>query len=115
MLIKFSPQRSDLELVVTKTGDTLVINGQVYDFSPLPDGSVLPVEAIVGDFFCDAVKRINGKLQVTLRLPHKENPDENVRFPKSLNDPPDGIVNLPKSLETTLLNTYLPPKVNLYD
>ena len=46
MKINLSPQVRTDTLVVSKSGDALTINGIVYDFAPLTEGSTLPVEAI---------------------------------------------------------------------
>ncbi len=70
MQITFSPVRSDDTLDVHRTGDILNINGEVFDFSALPDGATLPVDAIASDWFAAPVERTGGILCVTLRLPH---------------------------------------------
>lgn len=95
MIIKLSPVRSDLSLVVTKSGDTLVINGKAYDLGRLSDGATLPVEAIGDGFLIAPVERIDGSLVVTLMLPHGADAPEEARFPVDIVNPADGPVLLP--------------------
>ena len=95
MIVKLSPVRSDLSLVVTKSGDTLVINGKAYDLSRLSDGATLPAEAIGDGFLIAPVERIDGSLVVTLMLPHGADAPEEARFPVDILNPADGPVRLP--------------------
>ena len=46
MRIKLSPQRRDDWLEISKLGKSLIINGEVFDFSPMNDGDTLPRNAI---------------------------------------------------------------------
>ncbi|PRC05092.1 hypothetical protein CQ006_12285, partial [Pseudomonas cedrina] len=46
MIIKLIPQRRDDELVVSKRGDVLTINGESFDFRELPEGAALPSSAV---------------------------------------------------------------------
>ena len=95
MIIKLSPVRMDETITASKQGDALTINGQVFDFSPLPDGATLPAEAIGSDHFVGPVERINGALHLTLRLPHGANPPQHVAFPEPIEVTQDGPVKLP--------------------
>lgn len=95
MIIKLSPVRSDLSLVVTKSGDTLVINGKAYDLGRLSEGATLPAEAIGDGFLIAPVERIDGSLVVTLMLPHGADAPEEARFPVDIVNPADGPVLLP--------------------
>lgn len=95
MLINFSPVRSDDDLELIKKGDSLTINGQTFDFAPLPDGATLPADAIGSDHFAGPVERVGGVLQVTLRLPHGPNPPYSVAFPESVYVNEDGVITLP--------------------
>jgi len=47
MHITLIPQRRATPLTVTRNGDILTLNGETFDFSPLPDGATLPREAPV--------------------------------------------------------------------
>lgn len=95
MNITLSPIRTDELLTVTRAGDVLSINGQAFDFGPLPDGATLPVEAIDSPWFAGAVSRVNGVLHLTLRLPHGANPSPAVAFPEPVTVTADGPVPLP--------------------
>ncbi|GHC41733.1 hypothetical protein GCM10007291_49540 [Gemmobacter nanjingensis] len=70
MIITLSPIRSDASLTLTRQGDTLIINGVAYDFGPLAEGATLPREAVQCDWLASDVTRINGKIRLTLILPH---------------------------------------------
>jgi hypothetical protein len=96
MKITLSPQRrDDGPLTLSRQGDVLTIDSVVYDFSPLPDGGTLPGDAVDCQWLVGDVERIDGKLQLTLLLPHGSNAPEATRFPAPIIDPPDGEVLLP--------------------
>lgn len=96
MLINFSPIRSDRALEITKTGETLTINGESFDFSQLADGATLPREAINCQWICRDVERINGELIIPILFPHGPNASEAVRFPVPITVTEDGPVALPE-------------------
>lgn len=96
MKINLSPQRRDDTLTVIKQNDTLTINGTAYDFNQLPDGALLPADAVDCEFIVNSVNRINGQLELTLLLPHSANASEAARFPQPIIDPDDGELELPK-------------------
>jgi hypothetical protein len=95
MLINLSPQRRDDILTISKTGDTLTINGVSYDFSQLPNGATLPREAIDCEFIVSDVNRINGEIELTILLPHGANASHEARFPEPIIKNDDGQVVLP--------------------
>lgn len=99
MRISFSPQRRDDALEVHKQGDVLTINGEEFDFSNLPNGATLPKEAIDSEWFASGVERVNGGLSFTLILPHGPNPSENMAFPETIVNPPNGKVKLPEQID----------------
>ena len=94
MIIKLSPVRSDVSLSVSKSGDTLEVNGVALDFSRLPDGATLPADAVGCEFVIAPVERINGDLVLTLMLPNTVDAPQAARFPVDLY-PADGQVQLP--------------------
>jgi hypothetical protein len=96
MIIKLSPQRRDDTLTVTKAGDVLTINGMEYDFSQVPDGGLLPRDAVDCPWLASDVERVDGELLLTLLLPHGADASEAARFPEPLTDVPDGEVELPQ-------------------
>ena len=95
MKIILYPQRRDDSLVLEKSGDTLIFNGIEYDFSPLPDGASISGKAVDCEYIFKPVSRINGELEVHIILPHGRNAPEKTRFPKPIDNPPDGLVELP--------------------
>lgn len=95
MKITLSPQRRTDTLTVSRSGDTLTINGETFDFSPLPEGATLPQEAIGSDWFAGPVERVGGVLHVALVLPHGANAPEQTRFPAPITLTGDGPVALP--------------------
>lgn len=95
MKIKFSPVRADEKLLVAVAGDSIALNGEVFDFSQLPEGATLPAAAIDSRHFAGPVERINGELHLTLRLPHGPNPSREVAFPDPVHVTEDGPIALP--------------------
>ena len=95
MKINLSPTRSDKELNIVKSADTLTINGVPYDFSQLPNGATLPKEAIDCEFIVSDVNRVNGEIELTILLPHGANPSHEARFPEPIIKNDDGQVVLP--------------------
>jgi len=96
MNITLNPQRRDDTLTVIKSGDTLTINGDVFDFSPLLDGATLPAEAIGCPWISGPVDRINGVIHATLRLPLGANASHAARFPQPIINAPDGVLEMPQ-------------------
>ena len=96
MKITLSPQRRDDTLQVSKSGDTLTINGVEYDFSVVPDGATLPQDAVDCEWLASDVERIDGVLHLTLILPHGAGASYAARFPSPLVDPTDGLLELPQ-------------------
>jgi hypothetical protein len=103
MIINLSPQRRNDTLTVIKEGDKLTINGVDYDFSEMPNGSTLPLfdtetktKNVDCEWICSDVSRIDNELVLTLILPHGANASESACFPQPLNNPPDGLLELPQ-------------------
>ena len=96
MHITLTPQLRDDSLTVSKSGDTLTINGTAYDLTALPDGATLPESAINCEFIPAPVERINGVLHITLLLPHGPEASEAACFPAPIINPPDGELELPQ-------------------
>lgn len=95
MLINFSPVRKDCDFIISKIEDALIINDDIFDFGQLPEGAVLPKEAIDSEWFVSDIERVNGVLKFTLLLPHGPNPPTHVAFPEPLNVTEDGLIVLP--------------------
>lgn len=95
MNINLSPQVRSDSLEVLKAADKLTINGEVFDFTPLPDGATLPAAAVACEFIIGDVRREGGDLQLTLLLPIGWDAPESCAFPAPILNPADGRVPLP--------------------
>lgn len=102
MKIILSPQRRDDTVTYQKAGDVLTVNGEVFDFSKVEEGDVLPKEAIKSEWFSGDVTRISGELQLSLILPNPWNYSQAQAFPAPLFITKNGLLNLPKPLPQTL-------------
>jgi len=96
MRINLTPQRRDDTLTVTKSGDVLTINSTEFDFSQVPDGGMLPRDAVDCAWLASDVTREDGELTLNLLLPHGANASEARRFPEPLTNVPDGEVEFPQ-------------------
>jgi hypothetical protein len=95
MKLTLSPTRRDERLSLIRTGDTLILNGEAFDFSELPDGATLPAKAIDSDWFYGPVERVGDVLHVALILPHGANAPQETLFPPALTLTNNGPVALP--------------------
>lgn len=96
MRIKLSPQRRDDTLEVIKAGNILTVNGEVFDLTPMQEGSTLPNSAISSQWFAGDVVMQGGELTLTLLLPNPWNCSPEQAFPVDLVDVPDGLVVFPQ-------------------
>ncbi|ASA29519.1 hypothetical protein RZC90_006653 [Pseudomonas aeruginosa] len=100
MIITLSPYvvlpGSDEHLMLSRDGDVLTVNGQSFDFTPLPEGSELPAEAIGSEWFAGPVVRREGRLEFSLRLPLTDGASAAARFPEPMLIEADGPVELPQ-------------------
>ncbi|EMQ5441023.1 TPA: hypothetical protein ACGJTY_001571 [Pseudomonas aeruginosa] len=100
MIITLSPYlplpESDEHLSLSRTGDVLTVNGQSFDFTPLPEGGELPAEAIGSEWFAGPVLRRAGRLELILRFPLAIDASAAARFPEPLLIEADGPVELPR-------------------
>lgn len=99
MKIALSPQVRDGALTLSRSGDTLIINGEPFDFSGIPEGATLPAGAVESDWIAGPVERIDGKLHVSVLFPIAPNASEAQRFPAPIIDPPNGPILLPPGPE----------------
>ena len=95
MRIKLTPQRNDGRLTLARKGAVLIINGEAFDFSLLPDGAVLPQDAVACDLLASDVTRVDGVLHLTLVLPHGQNAPPETLFPSPIDLFVDGEAKLP--------------------
>ena len=99
MIIKFSPSVGidpEETLKISKRGDVLTVNGERFDFRPLPDGAVLPASAVDCDYIEEEVRRVDGDLIITFRLPIAPDASTAASFPRDIINPPDGYVSIPQ-------------------
>lgn len=99
MIIKwspFSPIDPEETLTIIKRSDVLTVNGERFDFRPLPDGATLPASAIDCDYIQHDVQRVNGDLLITFRLPIAPDASHAACFPRDIINPPDGNVSIPQ-------------------
>lgn len=96
MKINLSPVRCDEQLEYSLNGDTLIVNEISYDFSNLPEGGILPREAVDCDFITSDITRNDGEIELTIKLFHSANASESARFPQPIINPADGKLELPK-------------------
>ena len=95
MQITLTPQRRDDILTLVRSGDTLTINGEAFDFAAIPEGGTLPRDAVACDWLAGDVTRQGGQLHLTLILPHGADAPEATLFPAALTLTGDGPVALP--------------------
>lgn len=98
MKIILVPQRRDDTLSLSKHGNTLVVNGEGYDFGRMTEGSTLPREAIFGEWFDGPVEMVDGEIIVTIKLPNPWNYSQEQAFPSPITVTKDGVIELPKPL-----------------
>ncbi|WP_372356985.1 hypothetical protein ACCP99_08360 [Xanthomonas sp. NCPPB 3443] len=70
MRITIIAQRSDAELSVSCADDVLTINGEQFDFGPLPDHCELPHGAVASPFVVGSVRKENGIVSLALAFPY---------------------------------------------
>ena len=92
MKLSFSPVRMDADFTLAVAGDVLTLNGEAFDFTPLQEGDTLPRDVISSDWFAGDVSRTEGRVHLTLILPHGGNPPPWMLFPEPILDPEDGVL-----------------------
>ena len=96
MQINLSPVGTYEDLILTREGDTLWVNGEEFDFTPLPEGATLPQKAIYSPWFVGDVTRTAGELTVHIQFPHHGmHAPHAARFPEPIIMVEDGNVDLP--------------------
>jgi hypothetical protein len=95
MRITFTPMRRDDTLSLSRTADTLTINGEDFDFSDIAEGASLPREAVACEWLVSDVERIGGVIHLSLILPHGADASQDELFPAPCEVTVDGPVPLP--------------------
>ena len=101
MQITLAPVRDETPLVLERSGDTLVLNGDILDLSTIPEGAELPVEAVDSPYIAGPIRRENNVLFLTLALPHGADAPDETRYPAVLVLDEDGPVSLPPYEDAT--------------
>ena len=95
MRISLSPRLSAAPIPdASVLGDVLTIGGVEYDFGPLAEGDILPRSAVDCHWLASDVTRENGRIALTLALPHGATAPEAARFPQPILAE-DGPLSLP--------------------
>lgn len=81
MHITYTPVRRDGRPVIERLGDALVIDGETFDFSGVPEGATLPPEAVASEWIAGPVTRQGGELRLTLMLSHGPRAPQETLFP----------------------------------
>lgn len=95
MRINLSPQIRHDALEVFKAGDKLTINGEVFDFTQLPEGAVLPASAVDCEFIIGDLRRQDGELHLTMLLPIGSDAGHEACFPEPIVNQEDGLIKFP--------------------
>ena len=98
MKIFLSPQRRDDTLSVVRLADLLVVNDELFDFSSVEEGDILPRSAIESEWFAGDVTRVNGEFELTLILPNPANFSQAQAFPAPITVTKNGPVEFPRPL-----------------
>lgn len=98
--VKYHPQRSDETLALEKDGDSVIVNGQRFDFSQLEVGASLPQSAVDSPFFAGPVTRDDLCIRLNIVLPHGPDAPHFVLFPKERSYSDDGQMKTPVDLDT---------------
>lgn len=95
MFITLSPMRRDDPLLLERRGEVLVVNGTPVDLSNVAEGKALPAEATGCRWIIGEIHRLNGRLHLTLILPHGPDAPRETLFPADIDLRADGPVGLP--------------------
>jgi hypothetical protein len=73
----------------------LIVNGLRFDFADMPEGGELPAGAIDTPYISGTVKRTDGQITLTIRLPFGANAPRETKFPEPITVDQDGPITLP--------------------
>lgn len=89
--ITLSPQFSDAQLKLEKSGHVLRVNDMPYDFSALNDGDEIPEEAIANEYVLGSITKSDGVVNITVLMPYSDADAPNgVLFPDPIMIVEDG-------------------------
>lgn len=107
MIINLVSVRNDAVLTASVLGDSIVVNGQAFDFAQVGEGDTLPRAAIKSEWFAGDVERTGGQLTITLLLPIPWNFSPEQAFPVPLINVVDGPVVFPSPLPESTIEKAL--------
>ena len=90
----FSLPGSTETLSLSRSGDTLTINGDDLDLSIIGEGDLVRDASDLHPYLRDTISRVDGRAHVTLRLPVLRR-SGHVDDPAPIIDPPDGPISVP--------------------
>lgn len=97
MLISFVPQRRDDKLTLELTApDRLRVNGELFNFGPIPEGGSVSSFDIPSDWFSGPVTRVDGEIHLQLFWPVGPITTGEVSFPDPMRVDDVGPVSLPE-------------------
>ena len=105
MHITFSPVRRDDSLTLEQRGDALVVNGEVFDFAPLPEGATLTGDAVASEWIVGTTTRRDGVVHVTVLLPHGAGAGQAMLYPSAIDVKKDGAIALPSDTQANKAET----------
>ena len=118
MIINLSPVLSDgPAMQLSVAGDAVTINGEVFDFTPLPAGYQLSAADIDSPWFIETPvsKSSEGVITMTLQFPHPSGAGDDMRFPAQVKVTQDGPVALPTYVAPEPLPSIDPPPEPLHE
>jgi len=95
MHITLIPAGRNGPLSLSRAQDALIVNGLRFDFADLPEGGELPADAIETPYISGTVKRTDGQISLTIRLPFAANAPRETKFPEPITADLDGPITLP--------------------
>ncbi|WP_420860195.1 hypothetical protein [Marivivens marinus] len=95
MHIELAPVRHNEPLTVEKSGDALILNGELLDLTGIAEGETVDIDEFDCKWLASAVRREAGQLYLRLVLPHGPEAGDATRYPDPLLLDSDGPVNLP--------------------
>ena len=96
MKITARPQIRDSRPRYEVDGEALIIDGDRFDFGPLPDGAILPESALESEWFPEDIKRVDGELHITVIVPFSPYQREVLGQRWVVENPEDGDLPLPE-------------------
>lgn len=83
MKLKFHPCNMETTLTASLYGDVIILNEEHVDFSPLPEGAILPNRAVNNPWIISDIERVDGDICLTLLIPHGQNAPEETLYPEN--------------------------------